>query len=132
MWRIAGVPVSLPEHVQVSENSDFLLIRCLQCRQSAWFSARGVSLAELTGTVEEHRSCPARAVIMPEARDAGDSRVHLLLNPLMSRMLPLFALLCGTFILPRCRKTLFSAMRSLARHTKLPHHREPLPNVRVA
>jgi hypothetical protein len=69
MWPVPEVHVSLPEHLHASEDRDFLLIRCSLCSWRAWFSARAVSLVELTRTVEEHRSCPARAVTVPKARD---------------------------------------------------------------
>lgn len=69
MWSAPQIHVSLPEHLHASEGTDFLLIRCSLCHRSAWFSARGVSLVELKRTVEEHHSCPARAVTVPGARD---------------------------------------------------------------
>jgi len=71
MWPVRNFHVPLPEHLHVSEDADFLLIRCSLCHWSVWFSGCGVSLAELARTVEEHRSCPARAVTLPESRDAG-------------------------------------------------------------
>jgi hypothetical protein len=72
MWPVRDLQVSLPEHLHASENTDFLLIRCSLCHWSVWFSGYGVSLSELARTVEEHRSCPARAVTVPTPRDAGD------------------------------------------------------------
>ena len=72
MWPVRDLHVSLPEHLHASEDSDFLLIRCSLCHWSVWFSGCGVSLGELARTVEEHRSCPARAVTVPKPRDAGD------------------------------------------------------------
>lgn len=85
MWPVSDLHVSLPEHLHASEDTDFLLIRCSLCHWSVWFSGCGVSLVDLARTVEEHRSCPARAVIVPTSRDAGDDIYRRPLHPMRPR-----------------------------------------------
>jgi hypothetical protein len=71
--------------LHASEDTDFLLIRCSLCHWSVWFSGCGVSLVELARTVEEHRSCPARAVTVPKPRDAGDDIYRRAPHPMRAR-----------------------------------------------
>jgi hypothetical protein len=58
MWPVLGIHVSLPEHLHVCEDTLFLVIRCVICGWSAWFSVAGVTVAELQKTVDHHRPCP--------------------------------------------------------------------------
>jgi hypothetical protein len=58
MWPVLGIHVSLPEHLHACEDTLFLVIRCVICGWSVWFSVPGVKLEELQKAVNQHRRCP--------------------------------------------------------------------------
>jgi hypothetical protein len=61
MWPVLGIQVSLPRHLRASEDTNFLVIRCLLCGWTVWFSVAGATLEELKKAAEGHRLCPARS-----------------------------------------------------------------------
>jgi len=79
MWPVREVQVFLPEHLHASEDTHFLVIRCSQCRWTAWFSAVGASLEELQRAVQEHRACPTRTVT--RSKNMGDAGGRRPLTP---------------------------------------------------
>jgi len=62
MWPVPDIQVSLPQHLRASEDTNFLVIRCLLCGWNVWFSAAGATLEELKKAADGHRQCAAGAL----------------------------------------------------------------------